>query len=968
MIVVLLAVHFAAATVAPGLVRVLDRRAFYVLAVAPAVAFGWVVSQTGSVVGSSGVTHEERHRWVDLISLGLDFRLDALSWMMALLVTGVGALVLIYCASYFRPDDPALWRFTAVFTAFAGSMLGLVLSDNLLLMYVFWELTTVLSYLLIGHNPERKANRRAAMTALIVTTFGGLAMLAGVILIGESTGSYRLTALLADPPTGTLVTVSVGLLLIGAISKSALVPFHFWLPGAMAAPTPVSAYLHAAAMVKAGIYLVAAAAPAFAATALWREPLLVLGVITMVLGGVRALRQYDVKLLLAYGTVSQLGFLMVIVGVGTRAAALAGVAMIVAHALFKSALFLVVGVVDRCTGTRDVRELTGMRRRMPVLFCTALLAAASMAGLPPLAGFVAKESVYGAFIDIAENGEGTGFETWFAIAVIVGLFLGSLLTVAYSARFLWGVFADKPGVEAPAGKRRPMPMFVFAPVLLGASSLALGFLGHPETEVLAPYAEQFPAGAHEPYLSLWHGWTGALAISAAAVVGGVVLFWQRRRVAALHWGWPSRLDAEHAYRAVMRSVDRLAVETTGRSQSGSLPVYLSVILVAFVLLPGTALAVNGDWSGNYHLWDTPAQAVVAAIMVGAAVLTVRSRRRLRAVILVSVTGYGTALLFILHGAPDLALTQILVETVTLVVFVLVMRRLPAYFSSRPLSKSRWWRIALGIAVGLVTSGIAFVASGSRTAAPISEEFAEHAVDYGGGKNIVNVTLVDIRAWDTMGELTVLVVAATGVASLIFLITGRSGRLQRLPQRDEEDDAPTAGRWIAAGPLLRTDRRSLVFEVVTRLLFHTIIVFSIYLIFSGHNNPGGGFAGGLIAGLALMVRYLAGGRHELDNAAPIDAGVVLGLGLSIAMVAAIAPLAFGGDVLQSAVVDLHPPLLGDIHLVTSLFFDIGVYLVVIGLMLDVLRSLGGGIDRHGENPESTEPSGSSDEAVEVGSEA
>ncbi|MGH8966852.1 MAG: proton-conducting transporter membrane subunit, partial [Actinomycetes bacterium] len=333
----LLTLHLVAAVAAPALVRALDRRAFYVLAVVPATAFGWAVSRTGTIVGSSGTTYDERYAWIASLGFDVDFRLDSLSWMMALLVSGVGALVLIYCGSYFREHDPHLWRFTAVFTAFAGSMLGLVLSDNLLLMYVFWELTTVFSYLLVGHNPERKANRRAAMTALIVTTFGGLAMLVGVIMIGESSGSYRLTSLLADPPSGTLVTVSVGLLLIGAITKSALVPFHFWLPGAMAAPTPVSAYLHAAAMVKAGIYLVAAAAPAFAASAFWREPLLVLGVFTMILGGLRALRQYDVKLLLAYGTVSQLGFLMVVVGVGTRAAALAGVAMIVAHALFKAA-------------------------------------------------------------------------------------------------------------------------------------------------------------------------------------------------------------------------------------------------------------------------------------------------------------------------------------------------------------------------------------------------------------------------------------------------------------------------------------------------------------------------------------------------------------------------------------------------------------------------------------------------------
>ncbi len=946
MIVLLLLVHLLAAIAAPVLVRTLRTRAFYVLAIAPALAFAWAVTQARDVVGSTGLVHTERHRWITSLGIGLDFRLDALSWMMTMLVTGVGALVLVYCASYFRHDDPHLWRFTATFTAFAGSMLGLVLSDDMLLMYVFWELTTVFSYLLIGHNPERKANRRAAMTALLVTTFGGLAMLVGVIMIGEHAGSYRLSVLVAESPEGTIITVSAALLLIGAITKSALVPFHFWLPGAMAAPTPVSAYLHAAAMVKAGIYLVAATAPALASTAVWREPLLGLGVVTMIIGGLRALRQYDVKLLLAYGTVSQLGFLMIVVGLGTRSAALAGAALIVAHALFKATLFLVVGVVDRCTGTRDLRELSGLRTRMPVLFWISVLAAASMAGVPPLAGFVAKESVYVAVLDVFDGGDGTGMAAWYAGLVVAGIFLGSLLTAAYSARFIWGVFADKAGVEPCPSLRRPLPMFALAPVVLGVTSLALGFLGTPETDALLPYARRFPAGAHEPYLALWHGWNIALALSAAAILGGLALFWQRRRIAALRITWPSRLDAEHAYRGLLGSVDRLAVEVTGRVQSGSLPVYLAVILVAVVLLPGFALVANNSWTNDFHLWDTPIQALVASVMAVAAVLTVRSRRRLRAVVLVSVVGYGTAMLFILHGAPDLALTQILVETVTLVVFVLVMRRLPQYFSSRPLSVNRWWRVALGVVVGAIAAGMAYAASGSRSATPISTEFAKEAVEYGGGKNIVNVTLVDIRAWDTMGELTVLVVAATGVASLIHMITGRSGRMRRPTRTPRHEGAVRTGaRWLTADQSERADRSSLIFAVITRLIFHTVILFSIYLVFSGHNAPGGGFAGGLIAGIALMVRYLAGGRHELDEAAPIDAGVVLGVGLTIAMSAAIAPLAFGGDVLQSAVIDLHPPIIGDVHLVTSLFFDIGVYLVVVGLMLDVLRSLGSGIDKH-----------------------
>lgn len=946
----LIVLHAAAAAAAPALVRLLHRRAFLVLALAPTAAFVWAITQSPVVAGPEAAFVDETYTWVSSLGLDLSFRLTTLSWAMTLLVSGVGALVLCYSAYYFREGDTDMWRFSAVLTAFAGAMLGLVLADDLILLYVFWELTTVLSYLLIGHNPERKANRRAAMQALTVTTFGGLAMLLGIVVIGQEAGTYRIQEILAVPPDGLPVTIAIVLILVGALSKSALIPFHFWLPGAMAAPTPVSAYLHAAAMVKAGIYLVALLAPAFAALPPWRPLLLVLGLATMVLGGLRAIRQHDLKLLLAYGTVSQLGFLTILVGVGTRAAALAGVAMLIAHALFKAALFLVVGIVDRCAGTRDLRELSGLHRKTRALLWVSVLAAASMAGLPPLAGFVAKETVFAAFVDIAQSGEGTGIGPATGWLIVAGLVAGSALTFAYSARFVWGVFADKPGVATTTVHRAPGAGFALPSALLAVAGLAIGFLGAAETTLLEPYAELFGEGAHHESLALWHGVNAALALSLVSIGAGLALFRWRAPVDRAQTRLRPPGDAERAYRGIMRAVDRLAVEVTGATQRGSLPIYLGAIFIVIIVLPGGALAFSRSWRGSAYWWDTPAQPVVAAVMVAAAVLTARSRRRLKAVVLAGITGYGTAMLFALHGAPDLALTQVLVETVTLVIFVLVLRRLPPYFSDRPLTVTRWWRLALGVLVGIVMSGIAFAATGARTAAPVSEGFAEPAVSYGGGKNIVNVILVDIRAWDTMGEISVLVVAATGVASLIFLITGRTGRW-RPDEAIAGSPPPSPGdrvhrnTWLRAGKTLPVERRSILFEVVTRLTFHTIMVFSIYLLFTGHNMPGGGFAGGLVAGLALMVRYLAGGRHELNDAAPVDAGLVLGLGLFVATLSGLIPLAFGGNVLQSALIDFSIPLVGGVHLVTSLFFDVGVYLVVVGLMLDVLRSLGGGIDRH-----------------------
>jgi multicomponent Na+:H+ antiporter subunit A len=939
--------HLAGAVIAPGLVRWLGTRAFLVLALVPAAAFGWALTRT-AVVRDDQVTTEVI-AWVPGLGLDLAFAMGSLQWVMTLVVTGIGALVLAYCAWYFADDEPGLVAFASSFVAFAGAMLGLVLADDLLVLYVFWELTTVFSYLLIGHDPTKRASRTAGMQALIVTTFGGLAMLVGILLVGVEAGTFRITELLADPPAGTTTTVAVLLLLLGAVSKSALFPFHFWLPGAMAAPTPVSAYLHAAAMVKAGVYLVALLAPAFAGVPGWHGVLLSLGLLTMLLGGWRSLRQYDIKLLLAYGTVSQLGFLLVVVSLGSRPAALAGLAMLVAHALFKAALFLVVGIVDRQTGTRDLRKLSGVGRASPVLAATAVLAGASMAGVPPLTGFVAKESVYGALVGAARDGEVSGLGPVAGWTVLVGVVLGSALTVAYTARFLWGTFATKGDVPSPdvAPTRAG---FLAAPALLAALSLGLGFLAGPENAMLVPYADQLPAGGHDAELALWHGLGLPLVLSAVSLGLGLALFWRRESFALLQALLPSPIGADRVYLALVRRLDRVAVEVTGLTQRGSVAIYLSVVLVVVVLLPGSALVAAADGPFEVVRWDNAGQLVVAVVIVVAAVLTARSRRRLKAVVMVGVTGYGTATLFLLHGAPDLALTQVLVETVSLVVFVLVMRRLPEYFTDRPLTRGRYWRIAIGALVAAAVAGFMIVATGARTATPVSVDFPREAVEYGGGRNIVNVTLVDIRAWDTMGEIAVLVAAATGVASLVF-IGSRTSTIRRVrdlsPPAPGERPTSGAGRtvWLPGGRTVTPERRSIIFEVITRLVFHTIVVFSIYLLLTGHNSPGGGFAAGLVTGLALVVRYLAGGRYELDEVAPVDAGALMGTGLVVATGSGLLPLAFGGAVLQSAIIDLHLPLVGDLHLVSSTLFDVGVYLVVVGLVLDLLRSLGSGIDRH-----------------------
>ncbi|GAA4697057.1 Na+/H+ antiporter subunit A [Nocardioides nanhaiensis] len=928
------------------------RRAFGVIALAPLAGAVWIAAQGPRVL--DGDPLEEVHPWVGSIGMDLAFQLGPLQWVMALVVLGIGAVVLAYCGWYFHADSVGVPRFAGVLVAFMAAMLGLVLVDDLLLLYVFWEATTVFSFLLVGHDPTRRSSRQSALTALIVTTLGGLAMLVGAIVLGQEAGTHRISQILADPPSGAAVTVAVHLLLVGAISKSALVPFHFWLPGAMAAPTPVSAYLHAASMVKAGVYLVALLAPAFAATPGWRPVLLVLGLTTMLLGGVRALRQHDLKLLLAYGTVSQLGFLVLVVGVGSRSALVAGIALLLAHALFKATLFLVVGVIDRCAGTRDLRRLTGLRQRMPVVAVAGTVAAASMAGLPPLLGYLAKESVFVALVDVAAEGDGTGLEGAAGWPLLAGTVLGSALTVAYSARFVWGAFgtrevdADRSPAAPASPVRPPRAGFVAGPVLLALGCVALGFAGGPLTRALGGVGGTLPVGAHEPELVLWHGVGLPLLATVVAILGGVLLVAARTPVERWQARLAHDLSLERAYRASIRLLDRAAVEVTAVVQRGSAAAYLGIILLVVVLLPGSTL-LQGWRDITVRAWDLPAQVPVGVGVLVAAVMAVRSRRRLRAVLLAGATGYGTALLFVMQGAPDLALTQVLVETITVVIFALALRRLPEYFTDRPLSRQRYWRVVLSVGVAVVGAGFMLVAAGARTATPVSATMPQEALDYGGGENIVNVILVDVRAWDTLGEIAVLVVAATGVASLVFVRHRGAGirRVHEIPYPAgvaKQATRPGRRAWLPAPRTMAPENRSIIFEVVTRLLFHTVIVFSIYLLIAGHNEPGGGFAAGMVTGLALVIRYLAGGRYELDEAAPVDAGRLIGAGLVVAAVSALLPIAVGGAVLQSAVVDVHVPLVGDLHLVSSVLFDVGVYLVVVGLALDLLRALGSHIDR------------------------
>ncbi|MEV8253247.1 Na+/H+ antiporter subunit A [Rhodoglobus sp. NPDC076762] len=967
--IVLLGAFALVSLAIPALTRRIGVRVFFITAIIPAAAFIFTLLQTPAVLAGSAPT--ESIPWISQLNLDLSFRVDTLSWLLSLVVTGVGTLVMLYCIKYFAADEEGLGRFAAVFLAFTGTMYGLVIADNVYLLFILWEATTVFSFLLIGHNTGRLASRIAAMQALIVTTAGGLVMLIGLVMLAERTDTASLARLIELAPEGTPVTVAIMLILVGALSKSAIVPFQFWLPSAMAAPTPVSAYLHAAAMVQAGIYLIARLAPGFADTPGWQPLLLGLGVFTMLVGGWRALTQVDLKLLLAYGTVSQLGFLLTVVSFGTRTAALAGVALLLAHALFKAALFLVVGLIDHRVGTRDLTKLSGLGREAPFLTIIAVIATASMAGIPFTAGFVAKESVLASFLESASTGSALG---WIAV---IGVAVGSTLTVAYSARFLWGAFASKDGVETV----RPLHenvWFLSSPAILAASGVVLAPVFGTVGTVLEGYSTQFPSEGYDYSLKLWHGFDAAFFVSAATLFIGLVLFWARKRVFAVQSLVPAIVDSNKLYRSTLRSLDRVALRVTATTQRGSLPFYLTVILLVMVGSVGTTLAFNRSWPDSIRLFDSAGQLAIGAVMVVAALALAAAKKRFQAAVLVGVVGYGMAALFAFHGAPDIALTQVLVETVTLIAFVLVLRRLPARLGKAHGSSRRVLRAAVGLSVGLLMGVVAIVALGARSADPISASLPDLAYEIGHGRNVVNVVLVDIRGWDTLGELSVIVAAATGVASLVFL-RSRTDNLPRVsearargtirarlkPSREivsseyvpGVQDPSTRNAWLLAGRKLAPENRSILLEVVIRLLFHPLIVLSLYLLFAGHNLPGGGFAAGLVAGLALAGRYLAGGRYELGAAAPFDAGRILGVGLVLAAGTATVPLLLGADALTSTFFETTIPLLGHVEFSTSTIFDIGVYLVVIGMVLDVLRSLGAEIDRQREESSESLESGS-----------
>ena len=741
-------------------------------------------STTAKAAGDNGALPNgaffvEQYRWIESLGLELSFRLDGLSLLFGLIISGVGAAVALYTHYYLEDDERQGYFYLSLF-AFMASMLGLVWADNLLTLFVFWEGTSVTSYLLIGYSHRSAVARGGARNAFIVTAGGGLALIAGMILLGQQSGTYTISEIVSRPGLTELDLYPgiLVLILVGAFTKSAQFPFHWWLPGAMAAPTPASAYLHSATMVKAGIYLLARLHPALSDHPMWLWALLTFGGITMLVGAVTAVRHWDMKALLAYATVGQLGVLTTLLAFRSEAALLAVVIGILAHALYKGPLFLVAGIVDHATGIRDLRRLAGLRHALPVTTAVALLAALSMAGIPPLFGFVAKEALLESLFETAEHGAFAGWIA-FGAAAVAGAFF-----VTYSLTLLWEAFL-RPGSDSKAeGSAKesdshlarthvhhaPPKPFVAAPLLLVALGTIAPFALQPLDTFLTHAAASISGAPVHKHAALWHGLTPALLTSLLAIAAGVWLFFNRsflRRTMAM---LPENLRGVVIFQRALDGIYGLGQVTARFSQGYTLATQAAIVLVAAFVPVAVALRqiAPGDLLPSNDVLPGPHETVLILLTVVSAYVTVRIRTSLGAIISLGVVGVSVTLFYVFFSAPDLALTQLLIEVLTVVLLVLVFTKLPP--DTRPpmqrLKQTRNILVALAAgAFGFFL--VLFNTSGAMQAAQtISGFFLHNAVPSGQGSNVVNVILVDFRAWDTMGEITVLALAALGGYALL----------------------------------------------------------------------------------------------------------------------------------------------------------------------------------------------------------
>ena len=884
--------------------------------VAPAIALAYVISLLPAVLAGEVIV--EYLEWIPSAGLTLSMHLDGLALMFALLILGIGLLIILY-ARYYLSEKEAVGRFFFYLILFMTAMLSIVLANNVLQLWMAWEVTSISSFLLISFWSSKSDSRKGARMALTVTGAGGLALLAGLLIIANIVGSYELSTILASGDLireHALYPVALILVLLGAFTKSAQFPFHFWLPHAMAAPTPVSAYLHSATMVKAGIFLLARLYPVLSGTEMWFLLVSLTGLITLLIGAYVALFKHDLKGLLAYSTISHLGLIVLLLGLNTPLAAVAALFHIMNHAVFKASLFMAAGIIDHESGTRDMRKLGGLWRFMPYTATLAMVAAASMAGVPLFNGFLSKEM----FLAETLHSSALGFLSWMipVLATLAGVF-----AVAYSMRFIHDVFFNGEPKDLPKTPHEPQRYMKIPIEILVALCLLVGIFPEFMIGGLLQAAATSVLMTELPYysLSIWHGFNLPLLMSAIAITGGLLIYAYRSHLYRFQSQFQES-DEKRVFECVIQQLVKLATKAHDTLNNGSLQRYIAALLLFTIGV--TAIPMIHLESAKAHFPNQPLSGIeitAAFILCLSAIATVLyHRKRMVALITLSVVGLIVSIAFARFSAPDLALTQLAVEVVTVILLMLALYFLPQKTPAES-SPSRVVRdVGIAAAIGglVATINYAFIIQPIDT---ISEFFLANSKTGGGGTNAVNVILVDFRGLDTLGEILVLGIAGLGIFNLL-------ARVRLAMPSSNENGLP----WTQ-------DRHPPILAVISQSLLPLALLVSFYIFLRGHNMPGGGFIAGLITSVALIQQYIAHGVDWVKPRLKIEYQTLIALGILIATLTGIGSWYFDRPFMTTWFDYFDIPYIGEIELASALIFDLGVYLTVIGSSLLILASLG-----------------------------
>ena len=889
-------------------------------------SLGLLLTQAREVFNGAVIT--QSWSWLPQLGIDFSFRLDALGLLFALLISGIGTLIYIYAYFYLGPKN-SLNKLYLLLMLFMAAMLGISLSNNLILLLVFWELTSISSFLLVGYWSNYDAAQRGSRMALTITGMGGLAMLGGFILLGQITGTYEIDQILtmtAQIQSHALFVPTLLLILLGAFTKSAQFPFHFWLPNAMAAPTPVSAYLHSATMVKAGIFLVARLLPIFAGAALFHNLVTFIGLFTLCMAAFFAIFKEDLKGLLAYSTISHLGLIMCLLGIGSPLAVAAAIFHIINHATFKAALFMIAGIIDHESGTRDLRKLSGLWQLLPYTATLTMVTAASMAGVPLTNGFLSKEMF---FTELLSNLSGPVLICSAIVATLAGIF-----AVAYSVRLVHGVFFDGPvgkqvpnkdAHEPPFGMRAPATLLAILCILVGLFPALLVENIVNSTARASTQVMDFE-GVH---LALWHGFNMPLLMSLIASIGGLIFYFSLAKGGKIREidldPYLGRLQGRVAFDLFLKSLLLNSRKFKRLTENGKLQSYILWIVIFSIAIVSLPFLGQGLTTGTRELTHAPALAIVLWLLLFSScwMMLWFHHERIKAVLISGAIGLVVTMVFVCFSAPDLALTQITVDVVTTVLLLMSLSLLPQ-LTPYESSVSRRWRDALiAIGGGLGIAWITWLIL-TRDHNSISWFFMQQSIPLGGGTNVVNVILVDFRGFDTFGEITVLGIAGIGALCLM-------------------DGMRTHGTTMTQGLSYRFNPSPLMLRITASWILPIALVVSLYIFLRGHNLPGGGFIAGLITALALIIQYMALGQDHAEQLLKAKSGrlyeIWIGTGLVIAGLTGLGAWFWGRPFLTSAHFYVSPPILGEMHLATAALFDVGVYITVVGATMLLISVLG-----------------------------